>query len=1308
MSKQGELSTTVKYDETSSVKWMTYGSNQWVSFDDAESFQAKLKYQFSRNLKGLMIWDLGLDTANYDALIGLFGQDAVSDGLQDSSLNPEEEKQLAFDLSAYTGQNCYVTPDCTDGKTDTSASRCKSGYSSVAVGRSLRSDRNVGGFATYCPEGSWHQICCPSKAMPKNCEWIGAPERSAFGCNGGCGKTQLELNQDLSVDQYGKADCVSGHRSLCCDSTLILQKCHWTDCDWEPESNENGLCGDDEKQVAIRYDEDDGTTMCKCQTGMGNGGSQGPTTHQYFRSFCCPKDDAYEKCSWSNDPSYFKGKYNSHVFPCHTEQSQSEERCIDKAICKSMNCFDGSVLITQAAVTPPNWDLWQSGNSPDTVMCRVGDGYPDQGAALCCSPPSRFTKEWPVNPAYLWSGAYTDKEDDVTWQWSNNFGNNNKDTDPDNLETDAGDDPYGFVMLDGPPGSIAKEFNKQFTFVTANEPRNIVPRSFVTNNHSVLDATFDHSEEEHLVYCNYKHDSPHCGEIFHKGAIDTIIKLPHHIGDGPYARVIGMDPVEQPSTLPAWTIRKRDEAGVHRNGIYRLKFDYNFHAIKRADDEQVFMRVDYTNLKDYWDDITDEPTKRRKRSAEDHMDYNTWRTRVDNAKNSSYADSHDEFLVTTEGEADLSPEKGGLTHVERRWFGSFTNWLQKLNTITKSDDGYLPMGLSKIFNIYSGRLQCVNPSGVTFNAGLDITAEVGLQMGARYAYYFSGTIVPPNIIDTYVFLGAQPSVYAGVNIRGNAELGYESERKKLISTITYPGLSIKGIATVGPSLDLWGQLAGKVTVAGQMKVGAKYTMDPIEMYMPNDDTTRQKASSKMKNMDKDQVGLSPVFQAGVKVTVGVELRLTPEINCGIKVGGDIGLLKEPLVQAQVAVYTNTSLYFEAHATADTNGLESNWEYGYKIEFRWHVGMDAVANLYLYGAWKSNEIEAVPWQTIPIYGPIVVKSSSNVATRDLHTSDGRADLLPWEVHEDALPNPLFGKPDLTELYSAAPAEDSMMISANLYNHTDLELPHFSNVTARGISTYARGINLLHRRADGKENEFSLGDFKCTTGGNSPCSVGLSGASKVRREEHMHHHGLKHTHGRHGIAKRAGSPAKVLPLEARATPSPAPVVNDCGLTLPRLYYNCVGMFADSALQGPTGNTVTIPGICTSVRRYMTNHGINTDQLPLNYDNWWSSQRNTAACGTSVNPCPAFNTRYKATLGITIDPTNCDEAPMAKAEEGGLGWNTNVHPADPLGATRTCVPRWQNSAQGVCHGTVLFHLSLIRIFVANRNRKESLIPS
>lgn len=220
------------------------------------------------------------------------------------------------------------------------------------------------------------------------------------------------------------------------------------------------------------------------------------------------------------------------------------------------------------------------------------------------------------------------------------------------------------------------------------------------------------------------------------------------------------------------------------------------------------------------------------------MSHESWRARVERAKNASYANGHDEFDVTARGRAHFEkhdvppasfPGTKSESHLERRWWGTFVAWLDKLTTITKDGAGNLPMGLSKVFNIYSGRLQCANPSGVTITAGLDITADVRLQMGTRYAYYFSGTIVPPKIIDTYIFLGAQPNIYAGIDIRGNAELAYESEIKKLISTITYPGLSIKGIATVGPSLDLLGQIYGKITVSGNLKVGAKYTMEPIEM-----------------------------------------------------------------------------------------------------------------------------------------------------------------------------------------------------------------------------------------------------------------------------------------------------------------------------------------------------------------------------------------------------------------------------------------------------------------------------------------------
>jgi hypothetical protein len=100
---------------------------------------------------------------------------------------------------------------------------------------------------------------------------------------------------------------------------------------------------------------------------------------------------------------------------------------------------------------------------------------------------------------------------------------------------------------------------------------------------------------------------------------------------------------------------------------------------------------------------------KRKRSASHRMDYNAWRARVDNARNSSYADGHNEFDIAIEVVADFNPEAKEGSQLERRWFGTFTNWLSNLNTIKKSDDGYLPMGLSKIFNIYSNCLQCANP-----------------------------------------------------------------------------------------------------------------------------------------------------------------------------------------------------------------------------------------------------------------------------------------------------------------------------------------------------------------------------------------------------------------------------------------------------------------------------------------------------------------------------------------------------------------------------------------------------------------------
>jgi hypothetical protein len=287
--------------------------------------------------------------------------------------------------------------------------------------------------------------------------------------------------------------------------------------------------------------------------------------------------------------------------------------------------------------------------------------------------------------------------------------------------------------------------------------------------------------------------------------------------------------------------------------------------------------------------------------------------------------------------------------------------------------------------------------------------------------------------------------------------------RRLIDTIAYPGLSIRGIATVGPSLDLWGQIEASLTISGQLKVGAQYVFEPVELYLPNNDETHDRASDQLNDLDTDQAGISPVFQANVRAELDAHLRITPELNCGIRVGGKIGPLKGTLVDAQVTSFMNTSVHFNAHATAGTNGLTSNWEYGYKVELLWRIGIAAVASVCCnYGNWRTKVYYPVPWQTIPLYGPVVVKSAGSSARKERGI-----DTKPWILPEEPLPNPLFGW-STTQVHEAS-------ISHNL---------EITNVSSLG-----------RRQTRGKETEFMLGTFKCNSG-PSVCNAASNNPSRMR--------------------------------------------------------------------------------------------------------------------------------------------------------------------------------------------------------------------
>lgn len=67
----------------------------------------------------------------------------------------------------------------------------------------------------------------------------------------------------------------------------------------------------------------------------------------------------------------------------------------------------------------------------------------------------------------------------MEWAYVDNYDNNNKQSSPGD---DDGDDPYGFVMLDGTAGSIDSSFASTYEFARRSEEVPKTKRSLFTTN----------------------------------------------------------------------------------------------------------------------------------------------------------------------------------------------------------------------------------------------------------------------------------------------------------------------------------------------------------------------------------------------------------------------------------------------------------------------------------------------------------------------------------------------------------------------------------------------------------------------------------------------------------------------------------------------------------------------------------------------------------------------------------------------------------------------------------------------------------
>ncbi|KAL2869898.1 glycosyl hydrolases family 18-domain-containing protein [Aspergillus lucknowensis] len=272
---------TPVYDKENAIKYLIWDENQWISYDDQQTFQQKIKFANEKGLGGLLIWAIDQDDRNRDALRGvLYPQDLVAtDSIGDDTSYWEEQ---------HPG-DCSTT-EC--GK---------------PCGPGLIEMTSFG-----CPDGGDKgdsRICCPitSAPDPKTCAWRGNPSL----CNGQCHGGEVAL---ASAVDGGNGHCSDGRQFYCCPIPEVAAG-GGINCGWKDQ------CSDDQELLTFA-----GTFLTTVSDILDFTGLWGQALADALddieidnmRQYCCSKEEIknWKDCYWAGRGG--RGIYSCDDNHCET------------------------------------------------------------------------------------------------------------------------------------------------------------------------------------------------------------------------------------------------------------------------------------------------------------------------------------------------------------------------------------------------------------------------------------------------------------------------------------------------------------------------------------------------------------------------------------------------------------------------------------------------------------------------------------------------------------------------------------------------------------------------------------------------------------------------------------------------------------------------------------------------------------------------------------------------------------------------------------------------------------------------------
>ncbi|KAK4870960.1 hypothetical protein LT330_000197 [Penicillium expansum] len=264
-------------DRDATVKIYTW-DNQWVSYDDVDTFKLKTNFARKRCLGGVMVWAISHDTKNATYSKALGTVTGYIGNIQYDYDSGKVTEKNHHDQCHWT--NCGIP--------------CPAGWHMIQ-----RADKwkNYDGEpmidASACGEGlGYRSWCCPPGKSP-TCGWY---EFNDGICDGGCASDMKEISSTRSgcrQDTHQTACCTSGIPSM-----ALYDSCEWGGS----PACESGACAGKGSTMQTELGKSgtgSGGNFCQDHTGKNN--DYWPSLQLGEQKYCCnteKEEKRWQNCEW--------------------------------------------------------------------------------------------------------------------------------------------------------------------------------------------------------------------------------------------------------------------------------------------------------------------------------------------------------------------------------------------------------------------------------------------------------------------------------------------------------------------------------------------------------------------------------------------------------------------------------------------------------------------------------------------------------------------------------------------------------------------------------------------------------------------------------------------------------------------------------------------------------------------------------------------------------------------------------------------------------------------------------------------------